>query len=247
MRRATNGPPAKRTRLGVGAVDAMLSGGLKLGSLHEVYAATGGDAGAATGFALALAVRAAAARPILWARQDMLDVEAGQIYAPGLAEMGIAPGSVVLVRGRDAEDVMKAGEDAARCAGLGAVIIEPWGNPTQLNLTASRRLVLAAAASGVTVMMLRIAAVPKPSATETRWCVAAAPSCLLDGNAPGQPAFNVTLLRQRGGAASETWCLEWRRDVHVFEGRDPFIAPLSRPVVAIPAGGTSDEILRHTG
>ncbi|MFT3809860.1 MAG: hypothetical protein QM698_08065 [Micropepsaceae bacterium] len=239
--------PAERVSLGAAEIDGTLSGGLKLGALHEVYAASGADAGAAAGFALGLVQRAARGRPILWARQDMLDVETGPIHAPGLLELGIAPDSVVMVRGRDADDVLKAGEDAARCKGLGAVLIEPWGASPAVNLTTSRRLGLAAAASGVTAIMLRIAAAPVPSAAETRWRVAAAPSHWLEAEAPGHPSFNVTLLRHRGGAAGETWCVEWRRDGYVFESRRAAETPLSRPVVPVLSGRTPETVLRRTG
>jgi len=246
-RLAPDTAPPRRVTLGEEAVDAALSGGLRLGALHEVYAASGGDAGAATGFALALAARAAQGRPILWARQDMLDAETGRIYAPGLTELGIAPGSIVLVRGRDAADVLKAGEDAARCGGLGAALIAPWGSPASLDLTASRRLVLAAGASGVTVTMLRIAAQPAPSAAETRWRIAAAPSQRLDADAPGLPAFDTTLLRQRGGAAGQSWFLEWNRDRQSFVARaDRHAAPLSRPVVSLPRHGAAGAAMRRS-
>lgn len=248
MRRlAPQAGPHPRVALGAEAVDTALSGGLKLGALHEIYAASGGDAGAATGFALALAARAARGRPILWARQDMLDVETGQIYAPGLAEMGLAPDAMVLVRGRDAEDVLKAGEDAVRCAGLGAALIAPWAAPGCLDLTASRRLVLAAAASGVTAIVLRIAAQPASSAAETRWRIAAAPSGLLDADAPGLPVFDATLLRQRGGAAGQSWFVEWNRDRQSFFVRDDRrAAPLSRPVVSLSPYGAAGTAFSRT-
>jgi len=249
MRRlAATERPGKRVRLGDAAMDTALSGGLKLGALHEVYAASGGDAAAASGFALGLAMRASAGKPLLWAREDMLDVETGLVYAPGLAAFGIAPQSVVLVRARDAENVLKAGEDALRCRGLGAVMIEPWGSPARLGLTASRRLVLAAAASGVTAVMLRVAGAPSPSAAETRWRIAAAPSRRLDADTPGPPAFDVTLLRRRGGDAGQSWFVEWNRDRLSFVARgEQSAAPLSRTVVSVPAGGTAGEILRLTG
>ncbi len=238
--------PAARTALGVAAIDDALGGGLKLGALHEVYAAAGHEA-AATGFTLSLALRAAAGRPILWVRQDMLEVETGRIHAPGLVEMGLLPSRVVLVRGHDADDVLRAGEDAARCAGLGAVLIAPWAAPARLDLTASRRLVLAAAASGVTVLMLRCAAEPMPSAAETRWRVTAAPSQRLDADAPGMPAFDVTLLRQRGGAAGQSWLVEWNRDRLSFCARDARrAAPLSRPVVSVPRHGAAGADLRRS-
>ena len=45
--------------------------------------------------------------------------------------------------------MLRAGEEAARCPPLGAVIIEPWGAPKALDLVASRRLALAAALSSL--------------------------------------------------------------------------------------------------
>lgn len=239
--------PARRAALDKGAMDAALSGGLKLGALHEVYAANGGDAGAATGFSLGLALKAAMGKTVLWAREDMLDVEAGHVYAPGLMEFGLPPSSLVMVRARDGEDVLKAAEDAVRCGGLGAVIIQPWRSTGRLSLTVSRRLVLAATASGVTAVMLRIAAEPSPSAAETRWEVAAAPSRWLDGEAPGLPSFDVRLLRQRGGEAGQSWVVEWDRDCLSFAVAGERAAPLSRPVVPVSAGRTAGEILRRTG
>ncbi len=244
---ATTERPARRALLDKGAMDAALSGGLKLGALHEVYAASGGDAGAATGFALGLALKAAMGKPVLWAREDMLDVETGHVYAPGLMEFGLPPSSLVMVRARDSEDVLKAAEDAVRCGGLGAVIIEPWRSPARLNLTVSRRLVLAAGTSGVTAVTLHIAEAPSPSAAETRWQVSTAPSRWLDGEAPGLPAFDVRLLRQRGGEAGQSWVVEWDRDCLSFAVVGGRAAPLSRPVVPVSAGRTAGEILRRTG
>lgn len=244
---AATGRPETRVPLDRSEMDAALCGGLKRAALHEVYAASGGDAGAATGFALGLALKAAMGKPLLWAREDMLDIETGHVYAPGLTAFGLSPASLVMVRARDSEDVLKAGEDAVRCGGLGAAIIAPWGSPAKLNLTASRRLALAAAASGVTAVMLRVAAAPSPSAAETRWRVAAAPSRPIDGEAPGRPAFHVSLLRQRGGEAGRSFVVEWDRDRLSFAVADDRTAPLSRFVVPVPAGGAAGGDLRRTG
>lgn len=229
-------------------MDAALGGGLKQGALHETFPARPGDELATTAFALGLAARAAAARPILWARQDMLDAETGHVHPPGLVELGHVPARIVLARGHDAHDVLRAGEDAVRCAGLGAVLIEPWSAPHCLDLTASRRLVLAAATAGVTVILLRTGAAPAPSAAETRWRIAAAPSRRLTGGAPGFPAFEATLLRRRGGMAGQTWLVEWNRDRLSFDAVGAERAPpLSRPVAALSAGGTAEDLLRRTG
>ena len=105
------------------------------------------------GFAALLALRAAAGKPIAWVRQDYADVEAGALHAPGLAELGLDPDRLILVRARNAADVLRAGAEAVRCPALGAVLMEPWGEPRVLDLTATRRLSLAAAGSGVTLLL----------------------------------------------------------------------------------------------
>jgi protein ImuA len=251
---------------GAAALDEALGGGIARAALHEIYAPGTADLTAATGFAVGLAIRAAQQRPILWVRQDVLDAETGRLHPPGLAELGLDPARILLVRARDAQGVLRAGAEAARCSALGAVLIEPWGEPRLLDLTASRRLALAAEGSGVTVMLLRAVANPDPSAARTRWQVTALPSRALEANAPGDPAFNVTLLRHRGGLAECEWRVEWSRDRQCFEARTVFqdaseparpqrppdAASLSQPVVPFPgdrpaAAGTAASGLRRTG
>ena len=250
---------AGRIGLGVPSLDAALNGGLARAALHEVYAAEVADLAAATGFALGLALRAGLVegqareggmeRPILWARQDFVDAEAGRLHAPGLNELGLDPSRLLLVRARDGEGVLRAGAEAARCPALAAVLIEPWGEPRPFDLTASRRLALAAEGSGVPVLLLRVAAAEAPSAARTRWQVRALASRALEANAPGAPAFALRVLRQRGGAAEREWRVEWDRDRRFFAERSLFdrpdrlasrtdhAAPLSRPLVPLSGDG----------
>ena len=75
------------------------------------------------------------------------------------------------------------------------------GKCPALDLTASRRLALAAEQSGVTLFLLRLEAQPVPSAADTRWTVGAAPSRSLEADAPGPPMFEIELLRRRAGPA----------------------------------------------
>ena len=219
--------------------------------LHEIHAPWGADWSAAAGFGLALALRAAAGRPLFWARQDVLEGEAGRLNGMGLAEFGINPAALSLVRGKDAEAVLRAGVEAARCKSLGAALIEIFGAPRALDLTATLRLARAAEASGVTVFLLRVRAAQEakgeaqtgpPSAAVSRWRARAQNSRALLANAPGFSSFSVTLLRHRGGAADRaadrSWRLEWLRDRGLFhETADGVRATLSRPVAALPADG----------
>lgn len=225
--------------------DGPQAGGVRLarGALHEVQAACGADMPAATGFTLALAQRAlrtagaGEGRPLLWVRQDLAQAEFGRPDAPGIAALGLDPARLILVRARDGAEVLRAAGDAVRCAGLGALLIETWGTPKALDLTATRRLALRAAASGVTGFLLHAVAQAAPTAVATRWRVAPAASAPLEGDAPGAPSFRAILLRHRGGEGGRPveggdWTLEWDHEACTFRDLDP----LSRPVVPVPAG-----------
>ena len=206
---------------GLSSTGGDVASGLSRASLHEFYAAAPADGACVTGALLALARMGSGTSPILWVRHEGVDRELGALYAPGMAELGVDPGRVTLVRARDAAAALQAGLEGARCAALGVAVIELWGEAKALDLTASRRLALAARSSGALVLMARIAAAPQPSAAESRWSIRAAPSRALAANAPGDPAFSFTLLRHRGGLIPGEWHLEWSRDQNRFASRIP--------------------------
>jgi protein ImuA len=229
-------------------MDRALGGGLPRGALHEVFACQVIDEPAAASFAVILALRAAGERPVVWVRQDFVGLEMGEIYAPGLAELGLSPQRLILVRARDAPGVLKAAEEAARCPPLGALLVEPWGNPKTLDLVASRRLALAAARSNLPLFMVRAGGTPAPSAAATRWMIGAAPSTALDAEAPGHPAFTVNLMRDRVGSAGQNWIVEWDRDSRSFkdlpaQGRQA----ISGRVLPVPAGEPRNAVIRQAG
>lgn len=237
LERGSSPAAAERFTTGSQAMDAALGGGIARGALHEIFAEGLSSEPAAAAFALALALRAPGRRPILWVRQDFVGLEMGEIYAPGLAELGLSPDRLILVRARDGPAVLRAGEEAARCPPLGAVIVEPWGNPKALDLPASRRLSLAAARSGLPLFMVRAGGTPTPSAAATRWSIRAAPSRPLLADAPGHPCFTADLLRDRTGAAGRGWTMEWNRDRLAFTDIPGDRSALSRHLVSAIAGG----------
>lgn len=212
-------------------VDGRLQGGLMRAAQHEFYAATVDDGPAVCGFALMVAVRACAHAPILWIREDKGVRQSGRLYAPGVCDLGLDPDMLVIVTAPDTLGVLRAGADIVKCGQVGAVVIEPWGQAKLLDLTASRRLAMAAVASGVMTLVVRVDAQPVPSAAQTRWQVASASSTALAADAPGHPAFDITLLRHRSGIAGFDARLEWNRDARSF-------APLSGGTPAAPVFGT---------
>ena len=230
---------AEQVAFGAEILDRRLNGDLVRAALHEVYADTA-DAASATAFALLLAWRARKAKPIFWVREEKAARFGGRPYGHGLAGLGIDPNALLWVNAPDSIAALRAGADISRCNAVGAVIIEPIGKAPALDLTASRRLALAAGQSGVMTLILRTGVEPVHSAAQTRWGVASAPSTPLPANAPGHPAFDVTLLRHRGGIAGIEARLEWNRDRQSFDQ-----APLSGAVPAVATGGAGQAVERR--
>jgi len=209
-----------------------LATGLARGQLHEVYAAAEEDAAAAAGFAAALAL-AAGTTPVVWLRPER---QLGRLHATGLLELGLSPETLLLVVAADVPTLLRCAADIGRCAGVGMLVMESWGPMPALDLTATRRLVLAAEASGVTVVSLRCRAEPVASAAATRWRVAAGPSTALEANAPGAPAFEVECLRRRGGPSGTRRRVEWNRETRTFDPQD--LVRSQQPGDAPPLAGT---------
>jgi protein ImuA len=238
-----------KVALGHADADATLLGGLALGAVHEVFAEAGRQSAAATGFVAGLAGRVAARRPLVWVRQDFTEIESGALSMSGLAELGLDPRLLVTVRAADVDTALRTAADALACDAVGAVVLEVWGQARQLDLVASRKLTLAAQASGVTGLLLRMAAEPLPSTAETRWIVRAAHSPPASPLMPaaawsawGAPVFDAQLVRNRHGPVGR-WIMEWKCDECLFSKPAAYpqpvaAAPAHRPHQT-PAGGQS--------
>ncbi|HYH19123.1 MAG TPA: hypothetical protein VD995_10955 [Azospirillum sp.] len=222
------GNGARVLPLGVPELDGALpDGGLPLGCLHEL-AGPEMARGAATAFAAALLARLAAGEkaggpamgPAVWI------VRGRDLHAPGLAAYGLLPDRLIAVRAARDTDALWAMEEALRCRRLSAVL----GEVGAVDLTASRRLQLAAEAGGVTGLLLRTGrgagrVLAEASAAVTRWQIAAAPS-VPDEPGVGPARWRAELLRCRGGRPG-SWLLEWRDGGLVVPG--PFPARTTRP------------------
>ncbi|RKF23020.1 hypothetical protein D6851_00450 [Altericroceibacterium spongiae] len=214
--------------------DEWLNGGLRRDGLHEFFAATRDDGGAAMAMALLLAhLSRQENRPLIWLRRGI--TLKMQPYGPGLHDLGIDPNSLILLQLPDWEALLRASTDCVRHGSAAAVILEIQGHCPLFDLTASRRLTLAAERSGTMVLVTRHQVQPVPSSAHTRWEVAAAPSMPLPANAPGLPVFDLRLLRQRGGRDGLHVQLEWDREQAVFR------TPLLRSTSAFSAGRAADQ------
>jgi protein ImuA len=198
-------------------------------SLSEVLAEPGHGAVAAC-FGLALAAATAGdSGAILWVGQDVNAAETGGLYGPGLADFGIDSGRLLLVQVRTPTEVLRAALEGARCQALSAVLVEM---KAPIDLTASRRLKLAAEASGVRVILVRHADVAMPNAAQARWRVRSAPSAGSTTTGTIRPAFAVTRLKYAGGLPEKHLLLEWDRDQRRFTETWP-PAAIPRPVAAV--------------
>ena len=183
---------------------ALPRGGLPRCGLHHVL---GPDAdAAASGFAFALAARLAGSnRRILHVCLRGRRQAAGLPYGPGLARLGVDPDRLILALAARRTDVLWTMEESLRSGAVAVVM----GEGVAADLTASRRLQLAAEAG--TAAALLLSADTHASVALTRWRIDASPSA--DG--PYRPRWRVRLERCRGGAPGE-WMVDWDDETHRF-------------------------------
>ena len=182
---------------GLPEIDRRLpGGGLARGSLHEV---AGGGNAAVDGAAAALFAAGIAARSrgkVLWV------VTRRDLFAPALAQAGLAPDRVIHVEAGDERALLGCFEEGLRHGGLGAVVAET----AHLSMTASRRLQLAAEGSGTIGLAIRrwrrqadAAQFGQPTASVTRWRISVLPSAPLPVPGIGRPRWRLDLVRCRAG------------------------------------------------
>jgi protein ImuA len=185
---------------GLEAIDSRLADrGLRLDALHEVAAGTSdmADDCAATLFLAGIAARAWG--PVLWV------VRRRDLFAPGLAQSGLDPKRLIYAEAADDAELLAIMEEGLRHRGLGAVI----GEAKRVDMTATRRLQLAAEGGRTIALLLRRTAregsdpIAMPSAAVTRWRVTSAPSTPLPVEGVGRARWRLALARQKGGEGFE--------------------------------------------
>ena len=174
------------------------------GRVCEIVPATYGDGTAACGFALSLAI-AAAARPglILWVVEDFACHEAGSPYGPGLHHHGLPLERFVLVRVAGPQQALWALEEALKSRACAAAVGELRDGARHFDLTATRRLTLAARAGRSEGILLHSRPAPGLStASEARYEVSSLPGPGLASAGgrrpiPTHPAWGVRVLKMR--------------------------------------------------
>lgn len=180
--------------------------GLPKVGLHDVLGSAA-DA-AAGGFALALAGRLAGSNGrVLYVRLWRRSRDSGLLYGPGLARLGIDANRLILVAARRPADLLWTIEEGLRCGALAVVI----GDGVAADLTASRRLQLAAETGRAAALLLAQPGETRSSVALTRWRIAAVPSP--DGSRGLR--WRVALERCRGGQPGD-WLVDWDDETHRF-------------------------------
>jgi protein ImuA len=202
------GPTERSIPLHIPAIDeALPTGGIRLGALHEA-ASAGPDtehAAAATLFIAGILARLDG--PILWVLRQ------ADLFAPGLTAAGLDPTRIVFAEA--GKHVLPIMEEGFRHSGLAAVVAEHTG---RLSLVASRRLQLGAEQSGILAILLRRSqgfddpVLNEPTAAITRWRITAQPSPPALPHAPDTPGlgrarWRLDLTRCRGGEPG-SWMTE---------------------------------------
>lgn len=175
---------------------AMPQGGLACGALHELVFPPQEPAGAATGFAAVILGRAGGT--VFWIAEEP------DAWPPGLARFGLDPALLVLVRA-GGTDALWAMEEVLRSPATAAALLVA-GRP--LDLTAERRLMLAAQTGGGIGLLLQADGGASPGAALTRWRISSLPGLGAGLHDLGDPRWRLELLRCRGGRPAD-WSVVW--------------------------------------
>jgi protein ImuA len=219
-----------RLALGLEAFDRRIEGGLPVAGLCEFRAARTMDAGAATGFTLAVSAlfreRLRPDRPVLWISEREAGREAGLAHAAGLKSFGLAPDSLITAHPRRLEEALWVAETALQTEAFSVIVLELHGNPAKFGLTESRRLHLKARAAEVPLLLLRQAGEEEASSAQLRLLIEAAPAGLRRigaFSAPGSighPAFRAVVEKSRNPAPFAV-VMEWNTDERQFYPAGP--------------------------
>jgi protein ImuA len=228
------------------------------GYVHEVFADTLTNTGAAFGFALAQArTMLVHERPgllILQLKSDMQEI--GLPYALGFRTFGLEAAAFVLIRTDTITEMLWAMEEAIACRAVGAVVADVAYPNKALDFTVSRRLALRTAASGASVFLVRYARDREATAARYRWRVEPQISepHPFDDRAPGQPRWRLTLEkgslgRRKASPTGEHYLVDWTENGLVLAdigGRDITRAP-AVAAVSHPASAALGDRLPQTG
>ncbi len=220
--------PQAHWHFGLPGIDAHLpEQGLARHALHDLAPSRYGDSPATLGFALSLAIQRLSVdrqqRPILWCRSAIECREHGNLYGHGAEHLGLQRENLLVLVLKRQISLFWTMEEALKSGCFSSVISDAASQQTDLTIT--RRLSLSAAEGRSAALLVFNRNHDTATASASRWQVAANPSLppRLEPQAPGYPAWAVTLSRIRGGRPGQ-WTLLWHPQPH-SEFRSPHHAP----------------------
>ena len=169
--------------IGVATIDRHLGGGLPSLGLHEIDAVSCRG----TGLLFTAFLAARTGRGVVWVRAH------ADLFTPALAQAGLPPDRLTYVETWRQRHVLAAAEEALRTGSHLCVVAEA----IDASLTATRRLHMAAKASGSLALLVRHGPLTEGSAALTRWRAAPLPAA--EGNLRRLPRarWRLDLVRAR--------------------------------------------------
>lgn len=229
------------------------------GYVHEVFADTLINTGAAFGFALTQSKSMLSAeRPgllILGLKSETQEL--GLPYALGFRSFGLEATAFVLIRTDTITELLWAMEEAIACRAVGAVVADIAYPHKALDFTASRRLALRTASSGASVFLVRYARDREATAARYRWRVEPrlSQSPPFDQRAPGPPRWHLTLEKgtlangRKAAPLGEQYLVDWTENGLVLAdiGSRDFARPAAVAALSHPAHAALGDRLPQTG
>lgn len=206
-------PLGRTDRVQAPGLDALVLAAAQTPGLHEVRPQTYRDGPSAMGFLCALTAMAAQERTgaVIWIAQARGGLDFGRPYGPGLARSGIDPRRVLLIDAPDDVSALWAAEEAAKVGGAAAILGQVLG---AVDLTAARRVHLAAAQRGVFAGLVRPHHATGLGPALTRWTASGAPGLSQTLAQWAVPRWRVGLDRRRDGPPVPAEILEWDHVTH---------------------------------
>jgi protein ImuA len=203
----------QRWHFGLAAVDAHLPElGLARHALHDFAPHRYGDTPATLGFTLSLAIQRLnidrRSRPVLWCRSAIECQEHGKLYGHGAERLGLPREKLLVLVLKKQVSLFWVMEEALKSGCFSTVISDAASQQT--DLTTTRRLSLSASEGRSSGLLVFNRNHNSATSSASRWQVATSPSPppALEPQAPGYPAWAVTLSRIRGGRPGH-WTLLW--------------------------------------
>jgi protein ImuA len=235
---------------GLAALDCHLpNGGIATSALHEVVPARQAALPAAFGFIVAALARFFSSPPasmhsgmrergpgggrkkkIVFVMPGYEARQCGRLSAHGLNGLGFNPSRAILVETAHRHDTLWALMEALRSQAPQAVV----GMIDRLDLKRSQKLHLAAADSGLPLLLLRPSQTLESSAAATRWRIGAAAAARERFGSYARPRWHLQLERCRNGRPGE-WVVEYDHVAHRFS----LVAALADQTLSRGAGDQS--------